>query len=96
MDAINGLVTATRRAETVVDGAARQLAAAGLPTAPEPPPTRAQSPGPPRTNDVDVADQLVTMTLAADVHHVTTAALRAAFSLYRDSLELGREAGGSR
>ena len=30
------------------------------------------------------------MTVAADMHHVTTAALRSAFSLYRDSIDLIR------
>ncbi|MDQ1433995.1 MAG: hypothetical protein QOF59_811 [Actinomycetota bacterium] len=30
------------------------------------------------------------MTVAADLHHVTAAALRSAFSLYQDSLELIR------
>jgi hypothetical protein len=92
MDAINSLVAAAGHAQTVVDGAAQQLAAAGLLTAPE----RDHKPAPappselPRTHDVDVAGQLVTMALAADVHHVTTAALRSVSSLYRDSLDLLR------
>jgi hypothetical protein len=50
----------------------------------------AAAPVAPRSHDVDVAGQLVTMTIAADVHHVTTAALRSAVSLYRDSLDLLR------
>jgi hypothetical protein len=32
----------------------------------------------------------VTMHVAADMHEVTTAALRSAFSLYRDSIDLIR------
>jgi hypothetical protein len=90
MDAIDNLVAGTRRAEAVVDGAAQRLAAPDLPTARNPDPTNSVAPVPPRTNDVDVAGQLVTMTLAADVHHVTAAALRSALSIYQDSLELLR------
>jgi hypothetical protein len=90
MDAIDSLLAGTRRAERLVDGAAQQVAATDLPTARNLDPANPVAPAPPRTNDVDVAAQLVTMTLAADVHHVTTAALRSAFSLYHDSLELLR------
>ena len=43
------------------------------------------------SHDVDIADQMVTMNIAANVHHVTTAALRSAFSMYRDSIDLIRE-----
>ncbi|HUI48045.1 MAG TPA: hypothetical protein VL119_05080 [Acidimicrobiia bacterium] len=88
MDAINSLLAGTRRAEATVDATADRLAGADLPTAAEPDPTNPSSPSSPRSQDVDVADQLVTMNVAADMHHVTTAALRSAFSLYRDSLEL--------
>jgi hypothetical protein len=91
MDAINSLVSASRNAQATFDAAAEQIAAADLPTvATGPDPTNPGAPNPPRTAGVDIADQLVTMTVAADMHHVTTAALRSAFSLYQDSLELIR------
>jgi hypothetical protein len=35
------------------------------------------------------------MKVAADLHHVTTAALRSAFSLYRDSIDLLRPETGT-
>jgi hypothetical protein len=63
------------------------LAAADLPTTQNPDPTSATSPAP-RTQNVDVAEQLTAMTVAVDMHHVTTAALRSAFSLYRESIDL--------
>ena len=90
MDAINSLVTGQRRAQAVVDAAASQLARAELPTEAAKDPAQAAVPEPGTAGDVDVADQLVTMTVAADLHHVTTAALRSAMSLYRDSLDLIR------
>ncbi len=89
MDAINSLVGGMHRTQATFDGAAQQLAAADLPTASSPDPTNPISPAPP-ANNVDVADQLVTMAVAADMHHVTAAALRSAFSMYRDSLDLIR------
>jgi hypothetical protein len=88
MDAINNLVGATQRAQATFDAAAQQIAAADLPTASRPDPTDPAAANPARGGDVDIADQLVTMTVAADMQHVTIAALRAAFSLYQDSLEL--------
>jgi hypothetical protein len=87
MDAINSLVGGMRQAQATFDGAAQQLAAADLPTAANPDPTNPFAPAPP-VHAVDVADQLVTMTTAADMHHITAAALRSAFSMYRDSLDL--------
>ena len=90
MDAINSLAAGSRQARATFDAAAQQLAAADLPTAKNPDPTNPVSPSPPTSAEVDVADQLVTMTVAADMHHVTSAALRSAFSLYRDSIDLIR------
>jgi hypothetical protein len=90
MDAIDSLVGAARRAESVADAAAQRLATTDLPTIRNPDPTNPVAPAAPETHDIDGAGQLVTMRLAADVHHVTTAALRSAFSLYRDSIELLR------
>jgi len=90
MDAINSLVAGSQRAQATVDAAAQQIATADLPTARNPDPTSPVSPSPPMSTDVDVAGQLVTMAVAADMQHVTTAALRSAFSLYRDSIELLR------
>ncbi|HEV7525105.1 MAG TPA: hypothetical protein VGP92_09070 [Acidimicrobiia bacterium] len=93
MDAINSLGTGARRAQATFDAAAQQLAAADLPTAKNPDPTNPVSPSPPVGPEVDVAAQLVTMTVAADMHHITTAALRSAFSLYRESIDLIRPGG---
>ncbi len=90
MDAINSLVGGTRQAQAMFDGAARRIAGADLPTAKNPDPTDPVNPDPAAAHDVDVAGQLTTMTVAADMHHVTTAALRSAFSLYRDSIDLLR------
>jgi hypothetical protein len=89
MDAIQSLVGGAANARATFDAAAQQIAAADLPTAKNPDPTNPVAPSPP-TNDVDVAGQLVTMTVAADMHHITAAALRSAFSLYRDSIDLIR------
>ena len=88
MDAIGSLVGGTQRAQAAFDSAAQQLATVDLPTAANPDPTNPVSPSPPRSGDVDVASQMIAMTVAADTHHVTTAALRAAFSLYQDTLDL--------
>jgi len=90
MDAINSLVGGLRQAQATFDGAAEQLAASDLPTAKNPDPTNPAHPSPPVNPEVDVAGQLVTMTVAADMHHITSAALRSAFSLYRDSIDLLR------
>ena len=83
VDAINSLVGATQRAQATFDGAAQQIAGADLPTAATP---DLVSPDPSR--NVDVADQLVTMMVAADMHHITTAALRSALSMYSDSVDM--------
>jgi hypothetical protein len=90
MDAINSLIGATRNAQATFDAAAQEIARADLPTAANPAPTNPVAPNPLPGGDVDVAGQLVTMTSSAALHHVTAAALRSAFSLYQDSLELIR------
>jgi flagellar basal body rod protein FlgC len=87
MDAINSLVAGMHRSQVTFDGAAQQLDAADLPTSSNPDPTNPIAPQHPAQN-VDVADQLVTMMVAADMHHVTAAALRSAFSMYQESLDL--------
>jgi hypothetical protein len=89
MDAIDNLVAGARRTQAVVDRAAQELAAADLPTTRDPDPANPVAPAP-RAHDIDVADQLVTMHLAAGAHHATTAALRTALSIYNDSLDLLR------
>ena len=94
MDAINGLGAGLRSAQATVDAAAQQIAAADLPTRAAPDPANPGSPAPSATNDVDVAGQLTTMMIAVDMHHVTSAALRSAFSLYQDSLDLIRPVPG--
>lgn len=89
MDAIDNLVSSSQRAQAIFDNAAQRLATADLPTARNPYPTSPASPAP-RSQDVDVAEQLTAMNVAVDMNHVTTAALRSAFSLYRDSIDLIR------
>jgi flagellar basal body rod protein FlgC len=88
MDAINSLIGGTQRAQAAFDAAAQQIASVDLPTAKSPDPTNPVSPTPPGVNEVDVAQQMIAMTVAADTHHATTAALRAAFSMYQDTLDL--------
>ena len=86
VDAINALVGGAQRAQATVDAAAQQLAAADLPTAPVPDATSPAAPDP--STNVDVAQQLTTMMVAADMHHATTAALRAAMSMYSASVDM--------
>jgi len=83
VDAIGSLVAGTERAQATVDAAAQQIAQADLPTAAAP---DVVNPDPSR--NVDVADQLTTMIVAADMHHITTAALRSALSMYSDSVDM--------
>ncbi len=90
MDAINSLAGGFRGEQVAADNAAQQIASADLPTAATPGPTSQLAPKPPAQPGVDVAGQLVTMTVAVDMQHVTTAALRSAFGMYRDSLDLLR------
>jgi hypothetical protein len=95
MDAINSLAAGARVADAVFDTAAQQVAAADLSTTANPSPTNPVASTPPRAGDGDLVGQLVTMKVAADLHHVTTAALRSAFSLYRDSIDLLRPETGT-
>ena len=88
VDAINSLVASSHRAQVIFDAAAARLASADLPTAAAPDPMNPGTPDP--STDIDVADQLITMMLAADVHHASTAALRGALEMYQASLELQR------
>ena len=89
MDAINSLTAGSLRAEAAFDAAAQQVAKAGLPVATTPGPAGTAA-ATSASTDGDLVGQIVTMNLAANVHHVTTAALRSAFSLYRDSIDLLR------
>ena len=89
VDAINSLVASTQRAQVLFDAAADRIASADLPTANAPEPTNPVAAQPPST-DVDVAEQMITMMVAADAHHASTAALRGALELYQASLELQR------
>jgi hypothetical protein len=87
VDAINSLVSGTQRAQATFDAAAVKLAGDGLPT------TAAQAPiataaAAVAATSVDPAEQLTTMMVAADVHHATTAALRAALALYSTSVDM--------
>jgi hypothetical protein len=83
VDAISSLVAGTQRAQATVDAAAQQIAQADLPTSV---PTDVMNPQPSR--NVDVADQLTTMMVAADMHQITTAALRSALALYSTSVDM--------
>jgi hypothetical protein len=84
VDAINSLRAGTARAH--FDAAAEQLAHADLPTETRPDVTSPVAPDP--TGNVDVAEQMVAMMIAADMHHVTSAALRAALTTYKSSVEM--------
>jgi hypothetical protein len=86
VDAINSLVAGTQAAQRSFDAAAEQLAAADLPTAAVPDATAPAAPNP--STNIDVAQQLTTMMVAADTHHATTAALRAALSMYSASVDM--------
>ena len=70
------------------DAAAQRLVQADLPTAPVPDPTNPVAPDP--ATNVDVAEQLITMMVAVDSHHASTAALRGALEMYEASLQLQR------
>jgi hypothetical protein len=88
MDAISSLVGGLNQAQATVNGAAQQIAADGLPTTASPDPTNPVNPDPAAATGVDVAQQLTTMMVAADTHHLTTVALRAALSMYQDTLDI--------
>ena len=95
MDAINALLGGLNQARTTFDGAAQQIAADGLPTTANPDPTNPVHPDPAVATDVDVAQQLTTVMTAADAHRLTTVALRAALSMYQDSLAILEPAPGA-
>ena len=86
MDAISALAGGMLRAQASVDAAAQQIAAADLPKQNAPDVTAPGSA--PASMDIDVAQQLTTMMVAADAHHLTAAAMQAALTTYRDSLSL--------
>ena len=86
MDAISSLAGSLQRAQAMFDDSAVRLASADLPTAAAPDITSPSAPDP--TNNVDVAQQLTTMMVAADAHHLSAAAMRVALSMYQDSVQL--------
>jgi hypothetical protein len=88
MDAIGSLLAGTQRAEVAFNGAAQQIAHSDLPSAIVPDPTNPSRPQPVVNNNIDPAQQLTTLMIAADTHHLTTAAMRVAFSMYQDSVNL--------
>ena len=89
MDAISALVSGLDAQQAVVNGAAQQIAAADLPTSANPDPTNPAHPDVRAAGGgVDVADQLTTLMVAADAHHLTTAALRAALEVYQDATNI--------
>jgi hypothetical protein len=84
VDAISSLVAGTQRAQATLDAAAQQIAQADLPTSAAP----ADVMNPQPSTNVDVADQLTTMMVAADMHQITTAALRSALAMYATSVDM--------
>lgn len=88
MDAISALVVGMQRSQATVNNAASQIASADLPTASSPGPSAASNPGP--STNVDVADQLTTMMVAADSHHLSATAIKVAMSTYQDILNTAK------
>ena len=86
MDAINSLTASTQRAQAAFDNAAERLAAADLPTAATPDVTDPVAPDP--STNVDVAEQMTMIMVAGDQHLATTAALKSALELYKQSVDL--------
>jgi hypothetical protein len=86
VDAISSLVAGAQRVQATFDNAAQQLAAADVPTAAAPDATDPVVPDP--SNSVDVAEQMTTMMIAGDQHLATTAALKSALELYKQSVDL--------
>ena len=85
MDGITALVQGIAQSQAAIDTAAAQVAIADLPT--QAAAADVMAPSPPSTN-VDVADQLTTLMVAADAHHLTTSALRAALNVYQDAMDV--------
>ena len=88
MDAINSLLAGMQSSEATFNGAAQKIASMDLPSAIVPDPTNPSRPQPQISTDVDPAEQLTTLMVAADTHHLTAAAMRAAFSMYQDSVNV--------
>jgi len=86
MDAVNALGASLQRAQVMFDNSATRLASADLPTAVGPDATSPAAPDP--SNNIDVSEQLTTMMVAADAHHLSAAAMRVALSMYQDSVQL--------
>jgi hypothetical protein len=83
MDAISSLVGASVQARAVVDAAAQHIAAADLPVSADGIASTAEV-----NRNIDVAEQMTTLMVAAGQHHATTAALRAALDMYQTSVEM--------
>jgi hypothetical protein len=83
MNAIGVLVGASGQARAVVSAAAEQIAVAALPVSAADVVSTAEV-----SRQIDVAEQLTTVMVAAGQHEATTAALRVALDLYADSVEL--------
>jgi hypothetical protein len=88
MDAINSLLAGMQSSQAMFDGAAQQVAAMDLPSAIVPDPTNPAHPQPQISTNVDPAQQLTTMMVAADSHHLTAAAMRVALGMYQDSVNM--------
>jgi hypothetical protein len=88
-DAIDALGQSLAQTQASFDAAATKLAESDLPSAIVPDPTNLGSPKPGAVDfGVDPAQQLITMIVAADTHHVNAAAMRIALSTYQDSVDL--------
>ncbi len=87
MDAISSLGAGLSAAQMRVNGAAQQLASGDTPSAIVPNAADPSAPGSPTAHfGVDPAEQLTTLMMAADAHHVTATAMRVALSAYQDSV----------
>ena len=86
MDAINSLLAGMQSSEAMMNGAAQQIASMDLPSAIVPQPTNPANPQ--VSTNVDPAQQLTTMMVAADAHHLTATAMRVALSMYQDSVNM--------
>jgi hypothetical protein len=91
MDAINSLLAGMQSSEATFNGAAQQIASMDLPSAIVPDPTNPSHPQPQISTNVDPAQQLTTMMVAADSHHLSAAAMKVALSMYQDAINMASE-----
>jgi hypothetical protein len=100
MGAISALSQSLAQTQASFNAAAAQIAKEGLPSgtpsAIVPNPADPSAPGSPTAHfGVDPAEQLTTMMIAADSHHVTATAMKVALSTYQDSVDMLNDTGNS-